>query len=139
MSTRSTIAYQDASGIHAIYCHWDGYPQHNGDLLLHHYTLPERIKELIALGDISVLQPRLRPLGCQKHSFEAPVPNVTVAYHRDRNEPWDIVKPRTYQTVDEFLRTEGGNDYYYLWKNGMWLMARGWSGDFRELTEEDCE
>ena len=54
MSTRSHIGIWNEDGsLDAIYCHWDGYPSYNGALLLHHYQDPEKIRELIALGDIT--------------------------------------------------------------------------------------
>ena len=38
MATRSTIAMKTPEGkIRAIYCHWDGYPEHNGKMLLDNY------------------------------------------------------------------------------------------------------
>ena len=56
MSTRSHIGIWNEDGsLDVIYCHWDGYPSYNGALLLHHYQAPEKIRELIAPGDISSL------------------------------------------------------------------------------------
>lgn len=56
MSTRSRIGLELASGkIKSIYCHWDGYPEGVGATLKAHYTNPEKIEELLSLGDISCL------------------------------------------------------------------------------------
>ena len=34
MATRSNIAYKTAEGkIRSVYCHWDGYPAYNGEVL----------------------------------------------------------------------------------------------------------
>lgn len=39
MSTRSTIAYENADGtIKKVYCHYDGYLEHNGKILAEHYS-----------------------------------------------------------------------------------------------------
>lgn len=40
----------------SIYCHWDGYIEHHGPILLDHYNAPEKVKELIALSSLSVLR-----------------------------------------------------------------------------------
>ena len=56
MSTRSTIAKLNLDGsIDDIYCHWDGYPSHNGRVLLENYTDADVVTELINLGDLSFL------------------------------------------------------------------------------------
>jgi hypothetical protein len=39
MGTRSTIAIQNADNtVTGIYCHWDGYVEHNGKILNENYT-----------------------------------------------------------------------------------------------------
>ena len=69
MATRSRIAIELPDGsVESIYCHWDGYPEGNGRTLLDHYTLPEKVQDLINLGSISSLAPTLEPEG--KHSFD---------------------------------------------------------------------
>ena len=48
MATRSTIAMKTKDGkIKAIYCHWDGYVDHNGRILSNFYTDPAKVQELI--------------------------------------------------------------------------------------------
>ena len=56
MATRSTIAMEFADGtVQQIYCHWDGYLEHNGKILFNHYVDPYKTRELIDMGDISSL------------------------------------------------------------------------------------
>ena len=56
MGTRSTIAMKKPEGgVVAIYCHWDGYPAHNGVILNKHWTDTDKIAQLIGLGDLSSL------------------------------------------------------------------------------------
>jgi hypothetical protein len=143
MSTRSIIAYQNASGIHAVYCHWDGYPAHNGHVLLTAYTDEAKVQALIALGAISLLAKELEPPTGEEHSFEAPLPDVTIAYHRDRNEPWEYTHPHTYNDAEAlFSDTDSyGAEYIYLFNEGTWrwtpcLQAKP---NWRVLTAEDCE
>jgi hypothetical protein len=67
MSTRSTIARLNENGsIDAIYCHYDGYPSHNGRILFESYQDPAKINKLLALGDLSILGAELG----RKHAFD---------------------------------------------------------------------
>jgi hypothetical protein len=44
MATRSRIGIELEDGvIESIYCHWDGYPENNGKILLEHYQDPNKI------------------------------------------------------------------------------------------------
>ena len=56
MGTRSTIAIEYADGtVEQIYCHWDGYLSHNGQILHKHYSDPFKLRDLIDMGDMSSL------------------------------------------------------------------------------------
>jgi len=56
MGTRSTIALEFADGtVQQVYCHWDGYLEHNGRILQEHYSDPFKLRKLIDLGDLSSL------------------------------------------------------------------------------------
>jgi hypothetical protein len=56
MGTRSTIALEYADGtVDQIYCHWDGYLEHNGQILQKHYSDPFVLRDLIDMGDMSSL------------------------------------------------------------------------------------
>ena len=71
-----------------IYCHHDGYLTHNGAMLLDHYNTREKVLELLELGDLSCLGPKMNPDPKKPHSFEFEKrqDNVCVAYGRDRGE-----------------------------------------------------
>ena len=80
MSTRSNIVLKRKNGkIDVIYCHYSGYPTHNGYLLLQYYNDIDKIKELIENGDLSEL-------------------NVTV----DSNNTYGTGY-REYNTLEEYL------------------------------------
>jgi hypothetical protein len=104
MATRSLIGMELDNGItKIIYCHFDGYPEHVGKLLVHNYNTPALIITLMELGDLS--------------SLDA-TPATCTAYHRDRNEPWGMVEPRDINTSE--IVSEGddyGVDYIYIYKN----------------------
>jgi len=97
MSTRANIIRENGDGsFDLIYTHWDGYPSHHGPILMKHYNTPERVDELLKLGDLSVLG---REIG-EKHDFdwsikayqagenrsEDPRDRMCNAYGRDRGE-----------------------------------------------------
>jgi hypothetical protein len=57
MGTRSTIALEFADGsVSQVYCHWDGYLDHNGAILKAHYSNPFVLRDLLDLGDFSSLR-----------------------------------------------------------------------------------
>jgi hypothetical protein len=71
MSTRSRVGMfiRDDAGnkvIRSIYIHSDGYPSYVGDLLLQHWSEPQRVEKLLALGDLSTLGAKIGA----KHPFD---------------------------------------------------------------------
>ena len=120
MATRSRIGIQKEDGsVTSIYCHWDGYPDHNGKLLLSNYTEREKVEELIALGSISSLRANVAP--DSDHSFEKPQEDVTVAYHRDRGE--DLDAGRIDASLEEFEKKDNEEYGYVLTKDNVWLVT----------------
>ena len=83
MGTRSTIALEYADGtVEQVYCHWDGYLENNGRILLQHWSDPFKLRELIDLGDMSSLGERI---GTQ-HAFDKAPQGECTFYLRDRKE-----------------------------------------------------
>lgn len=100
MSTNAHIAILKDGKYTYIYSHWDGYPEHVGKILYENYNTTEKIEELIALGDISSLGPRLKPNDDEAHSFDNPIRDITIAYHRDRGEDWEYTAPHITSTLN---------------------------------------
>lgn len=121
MGTRSFIAHQTESGITGIYCHWDGYLSHNGKLLRCYYRYPEKVAQLIALGDISSLAPEIG----EKHDFLNRPEDQTTFFHRDRGEDWETCKPRHFATLDALLQAAAncGCEFLYLFNGRNWQYA----------------
>jgi len=121
MATRSYIGIQNEDGsVRSIYCHWDGYPSHNGKILQEHYSDKEKLNELIDLGDISSLGSRIRPNSDEPHSYDSPSEDVVVAYHRDRGE--EYIRPREDDSIETFVE-KGYEEYGYVFtKDGNWLV-----------------
>lgn len=119
MGTRSYIGIvNEDKSIDAIYCHWDGYPSHNGEILINFYNNENAVRELIALGGLSSLEQRIAPNENEVHTFDNPIKGVTVAYHRDRGEELEIM----HFTDCESMINEGIGyiEYFYVWYNGAW-------------------
>ena len=63
MGTRSKIGILRKDGsVDHVYCHWDGYPEHNGSLLFNEYSNINKMNQLIKLGDMSVLNEHIFPV-----------------------------------------------------------------------------
>lgn len=131
MGTRSNIGIQHSDGSYdVIYCHWDGYPSHNGRILYEHYQELEKIKQLIALGDISILAPEIG----EKHNFEKRSggkandgyrkehENMCLAYGRDREETG--TEAAHYANYDELcnMLEASWTEWLYLYRveDGKW-------------------
>lgn len=120
MSTRSRIGIENADGtVTSIYCHWDGYPAHNGRILVEHYKTEAKINKLMKLGSLSCLGGEIG----KKHDFNVQIPNTCTAHGRDRGEK------DTGPTISEnatrmfFDATEGWEEYAYLNRGGYWYYA----------------
>lgn len=122
MGTRSTIAIQNTDGsVTGIYCHWDGYLSHNGQILRDHYSTEELVRALIEVGDLSSLGETVG----SKHDFNNAPRNECNAYGRDRGEP--NVEAKTYASHDDFLQ-KMGQEYDYLFTPGAGWTVRYFSG-----------
>ena len=122
MATRSRIGILNEDGtITSVYCHWDGYPAHNGRILKNHYSTETLIRELLSFGDLSSLDIRISPTG-ETHTFKDPEEGCCVYYQRDRGE--SDCGPDTVNSLDEFFSSADGCDYVYLFEANEWLCAK---------------
>lgn len=141
MSTRSSIAIKRKSGkIESIYCHWDGYLNYNGKILLEDYIDINKINQLINLGDIASLNKCVEPT--MEHSFDKPQTNVVIAYGRDRGET--NVDKRIHNNIDEFntYLEDTWCEYVYLYdeEKEKWLYSTLYGNiDYMELTKDEIE
>jgi len=116
MATRSYIGVRNSDDtVDYIYCHYDGYPDHNGRILTEHYTSLDKVKELLALGDLSILGPEI---GEQQdfNNRETQNSNWCLAYGRDRGEKGVGVKNDRFKRVV----TDEGIDYAYIFDGDYW-------------------
>jgi hypothetical protein len=137
MATRSNIGIVNDNGsVTGIYCHWDGYPEHNGKLLLKHYTDSERINGLMSLGSLSILAENL--YSTDIHTFNNPQEGVCVAFGRDRGEK--NADSKSFTNISEFEKFMDRTtaDYQYLFNNGKW-QYRNYDSTWKELTARVCK
>lgn len=140
MGTRSSIGIENADGsVTAIYCHWDGYPSYNGRMLKDHYTDEAKVRELVALGDISSLDAEIGT----KHDFDNAPKGECNAYGRDRGET-GIESQDFVSAADYYNRFGAGTEYAYLFREGSWLVRstyndRGWLAVADYLLTENEE
>jgi len=131
MGTRSTIAieFADAS-VSQVYCHWDGYLEHNGELLATCYTDPFKVRDLIDLGDFSSLR-------------ETVEETKEGAYNDD-------CQARRYMNRDEYFEECQQEEYDYLltaqtgWlvrcyaSEGKWVTLGEAKGLIERMNESEC-
>ena len=133
MATRSTIALEFADGtVEQVYCHWDGYLAHNGQILLEHYSNPFILRDLIDLGDISSLGKIVGTKHAFSHfdtemnleEYNALYKDMTTFFGRDRGETGcdkkkfvdfqDYLAHHQSEEYDYILRSVGGRAVWFV-------------------------
>jgi hypothetical protein len=123
--------------VKSVYCHWDGYLQHNGAILQEHYD-SAKANQLVALGDLSSLRPNIG----EKHAFsqfelraeevagfKLLTENMCTFYGRDRGETGTEWKTHT-NFVDFFAEVEGSwCEWYYIMRDGVWYVGNIYDKD----------
>jgi hypothetical protein len=105
MATRSRIGIELSDhSVLSVYCHWDGYPDHNGKILMEDYQNREDVQDLIDGGGISSL--RTTEDWNQNERDSQPL------YYTERGEELSI----EHTSFDEFVSGKlGGEEYAYLY------------------------
>ena len=161
MGTRSRIGLAlGPDQIISVYCHYNGYIQHNGRILRDNYSTKQQVQELIDGGDMSCLHTRetweSKPLKQQIIKEDG---TTEVKYMEHPNGSWmmDIEKevPGTCTTVREvkmylhrclismsFTSDNCGEEWCYLFTPGhgwqYWKLGWGDTNDieYDGITEE---
>ncbi len=131
MATRSTIALEYADGtVGQIYCHWDGYLEHNGKILQEHYKDPFKVRSLLDGGDTSTLSESVED--CD--------------FYTKRGE--ELNPQRMYKDFQEYARECQREEYdYILRRDGKWYVSMyGTDGEYLSMQDafefqsrEECE
>jgi hypothetical protein len=103
MGTRSRVGVMHGDVVKSVYCHYDGYLEYTGQILLKHYDSP-KANELVALGDNSGVKERLEDIN----------------FYRARGET--DIDYQVAHTFEEFLEQVNncGGEYYYIMRDGVW-------------------
>ena len=122
MGTRSTIALEFADGtVEQVYCHWDGYLEHNGKILFEHYSDPFKLRDLIDQGDMSSLGPNIgeahpfSPHGSKEDEalYEAAKEaGACTFYARDRGETGTSAKK--FKDFADYIENHQYEEYEYI-------------------------
>jgi hypothetical protein len=121
MSTRSFIGMVNRDlTITSVYCHWDGYVEYNGKMLLEHYDTPAKVRKLLHKGDFSSLQKNISD----------------IQYYVDRG---DEDTGAITQNLGDFIAMckESWCEYFYILKtDGTWVVSTDTNPDtYRSLEE----
>ena len=139
MGTRSRIGVMHGDNVKSVYCHWDGYLEHNGAILQEHYD-SVKANQLVALGDLSSLRPNIgekhkfSPFDCDEltsEEFEKRYGGMCTFYGRDRGETGTEWKTHT-NFVDFFAEVEGSwCEWYCIMRDGVWYVGNIYEKDER--------
>ena len=110
MGTRSRVAVMHGDVCKSVYCHYDGYLDYTGEILLKHYGSVEA-NELVARGDNSGVKETVEEMN----------------FYADRGE--EDVGYRVAHTFEEFLEQVEGcfGEYYYVMRDGVWYAGAVYS------------
>jgi hypothetical protein len=130
MGTHSRIGVMHGDKVKSIYCHYDGYLEHNGQVLAQYYD-SAKANNLVALGDMSTLRPQIG----EKHAFsQFDLPPEEVEAYKELTRDWctfygrdrgEVSVWKVANTFEEFLdQADGcGAEFYYIMKDGVWYVG----------------
>ena len=106
MGTRSRVGVMHGDVCKSVYCHYDGYLEYTGKLLLQNYNSAQA-NELIARGDNSGVQVTVNAMNFYSERGETDV-------------SWQVA-----HTFEEFLEQvyNCGGEYYYIMRDGEWYVG----------------
>jgi hypothetical protein len=142
MGTRSVIGVMHGDVCKAVYCHWDGYLEHNGRILQEHYD-SAKANHLVAMGDLSSLGTQIG----EQHPFSphfdegskvayeaAKEAGYCTFYGRDRGEKGTEWKTMTNWSQFEDFFNGCGAEYAYIMRDGVWYVKQ-YSGELEVLSQ----
>ena len=164
MATRSTIAIEYADGtVGQVYCHWDGYLEHNSKLLQEYYSNPFILRDLIDMGDISSLgkiigtKHPFSPFESDTNEFKAlpqdeqerikaatkaaydlaQTAGATTFYGRDRGET--SIAAKTFTSFKDYVANHQYEEFEYILRQvdgeAVWFVSK-YNGPYVPLVEQ---
>jgi hypothetical protein len=105
MATRSLIGLETHDGIKYVYCHCDGYPEYQLEMLSEHYQDRSKVEELISNGGMSQLREEIDQINFYKDKHKEVV-DIGVCF-----------SPLAY---GDKMEKHGCEYAYYLTNEGKW-------------------
>ena len=142
MGTRSVIGVMHGDKAKTVYCHWDGYLDHNGRILLEHYN-SAKANNLVALGDLSSLGTDIG----EKHPFDNPHKYDTPEYDKHKEQYGHMCnfygRDRGEEGVDfkvcfsdkEMFEKYPWCEYFYIMRDDVWYVSEGEGTGWRVLAD----
>lgn len=141
MSTNATVSIVNKDGtVHSIYNHWDGYPSYLGRILKTYYKSENRVRDLIGMGDASVIARKINPKLDAPHDFNTRQKGVCLFYSRDRGE--EDTEMHVFDSFENMLK-KFGQQYNYVYQNKRWYCCSEYTDtsltmkSVEEAIEED--
>ena len=112
MGTRSRVAVMHGDVCKSVYCHYDGYLDYTGRILLEHYD-STAANALVARGDNSGVKETLEEM----NFYEDRQQQSEDVEDFLNSTPWAVA-----HSFEEFLDQvhSCGGEYYYVMKDGVW-------------------
>ena len=112
MGTRSRVGVMHGNVCKSVYCHYDGYLDYTGRILLEHYD-STKANMLVARGDNSGVKETLEEM----NFYEPTEPTGEDVEEFVNSTPWSVA-----HTFEEFLEQVEGccGEYYYVMRDGEW-------------------
>lgn len=138
MSTRANVVMPNPSSpkcpIVSIYIHFEGYPEHTGEILKQNYNTTAKLEQLFSLGDLALIGPEIG----EKHDFkthgEGETKNWCLSYFRDYGD--SRTKAMRWKSLGDFTAKiyEDNIDYVYLWVGNKFIV---WKNTGKEPIIDD--
>lgn len=112
MGTRSRVAVMHGDVCKSVYCHYDGYLDYTGRILLEHYD-STTANALVARGDNSGVKETVEEM----NFYENRDSEGEDVQEFVNSTPWTVA-----HTFEEFLEQVEScwGEYYYVMKDGVW-------------------
>ena len=137
MATRAIIAKLDENDIQAIYSHSDNYLEHTGKILDQHYQDKDKVDELLAHGDVSMLDENIG-VKIDFNDYKTRYANKQCKfYHRDRGEDRkEAATLKDENELIEFATRRCNAEYIYMFAYGSWYVYDVYNGSaYNELNQ----
>jgi hypothetical protein len=131
MGTRSFITIKHKDNTYSgVYCHWDGYPEHNGKILKEDYQARSKVVDLIDGGDMSSLKTKTTWESTFKDDDYSNTREEQPLYYYERGETDDdTIYPKHFKTHQKMYKyAKGcGCEYIYTFDDTVGVDQPWWS------------